>query len=137
MQEQQIKISVLFIAVFMYGLYGKAIDYMDIRLKELLLRCFFIRKWSCDSFDISVISKEILIKDNRASVRIFVFLLRSNAIPSVSVEMIPSVSSLMISYRLVFRYQPSSFFSTEIFTVCSASVTASVSFFPSTCSVEI
>ena len=40
---------------------------MDIRLKELLLRCFFIRKWSCDSFDISVISKEILIKDNRAS----------------------------------------------------------------------
>ena len=49
---------------------------MDIRLKELLLRCFFIRKWSCDSFDISVISKEILIKDNRASVRIFVFLLR-------------------------------------------------------------
>ena len=49
---------------------------MDIRLKELLLRYFFIRKWSCDSFDISVISKEILIKDNRASVRIFVFLLR-------------------------------------------------------------
>ena len=76
MQEQQIKISVLFIAVFIYGLYGKAIDYMNIRLKELLLSSFFIRKWSCDSFDISVISKEILIKDNRASVRIFVFLLR-------------------------------------------------------------
>ena len=44
---------------------------MDIRLKELLLRCFFIRKWSCDSFDISVISKEILIKDNRASCQDF------------------------------------------------------------------
>ena len=42
---------------------------MDIRLKELLLSSFFIRKWSCDSFGISVISKEILIKDNRCDHR--------------------------------------------------------------------
>ena len=42
MQEQQIKnICTLHSCFYVWFIYGKAIDYMDIRLKELLLRCFF------------------------------------------------------------------------------------------------